>query len=71
VSLLDTADVYGKGHNETLVGRAIRRRRDRVVLATKFGARPDGQAFRVDGTPEDAREACERFQPSDTALVAR
>src|SRR5512142_1171231 len=37
VTLIDTADVYGGGHSEELVGRAIKGRRDRVVLATKFG----------------------------------
>ena len=37
VTLLDTADMYGVGRNEELVGRAIRNRRDQVVLATKFG----------------------------------
>ena len=37
VTLVDTADVYGAGHNEVLVGRAIHDRRDRVQLATKFG----------------------------------
>ncbi len=42
INLLDTADVYGEGHNEELVGRAIRDRRDEVVLATKFGIMRDG-----------------------------
>ena len=37
VNLLDTADMYGWGHNEELLGRALQGRRDRVVLATKFG----------------------------------
>ena len=37
VTLLDTADIYGNGHNEELVGRAIADRRSKVVLATKFG----------------------------------
>ena len=37
INFLDTADVYGRGHNEELVGKAIRNRRDKVVLATKFG----------------------------------
>ncbi len=37
VTFLDTADIYGAGHNEELVGRAIKDRRDEVVLATKFG----------------------------------
>ncbi len=36
-SLIDTADIYGAGHNEVLVGRAIHDRRDQVTLATKFG----------------------------------
>ena len=37
ITLLDTADMYGTGRNEALVGRAIRGQRDRVVIATKFG----------------------------------
>ncbi|MDQ1717836.1 MAG: hypothetical protein QOE89_1789, partial [Pseudonocardiales bacterium] len=37
VTFIDTADVYGSGHNEVLVGRALHDRRDQVVLATKFG----------------------------------
>ncbi|GAA2964355.1 aldo/keto reductase [Actinokineospora diospyrosa] len=51
VTLLDTANVYGDGANEDLVGRAIRGRRDQVVLATKFGIAgrgPDGPAVRGD-----------------------
>lgn len=62
INLLDTADVYGDGHNEQLVGRAIRDRRDQVVLATKFGilrAR-DGVTSGFDGRPEYVRAACER-----------
>ena len=56
ITLLDTADVYGDGHNEELVGRAIAGRRDEVVLATKFGiVRPSG----ISGRPEYVREACE------------
>lgn len=61
VNLLDTADVYGNGHNEELVGRAIRGRRDEVVLATKFGIsrdRPDRPSG-IDGRPEYVRAACE------------
>lgn len=42
ITHIDTADVYGDGHNERLVGRAIAGRRDEVVLATKFGAQRDG-----------------------------
>jgi aryl-alcohol dehydrogenase-like predicted oxidoreductase len=59
VTLLDTADVYGEGHNEELVGRAIRDRRDRVVVATKFGLIPGSQPRRIDGSPAYVRQACE------------
>jgi len=62
VTFLDTADVYGLGHNEQLVGRAIAGRRDDVVLATKFGIvrRPDDNTFRsVNGRPEYVRSACD------------
>jgi aryl-alcohol dehydrogenase-like predicted oxidoreductase len=61
VDFLDTADVYGLGHNEQLVGRAIAGRRDDVVLATKFGIvrRADDRSFRtIDGRPEYVRSAC-------------
>lgn len=62
VNFLDTADVYGNGHNEELVGRAIADRRDQVVLATKFGIRQvvGGGVVRVDGTPEYVRAAADR-----------
>ena len=61
INLLDTADVYGTGHNEELVGRAIRDRRNEVVLATKFGFVPgtDGSPTGINGRPEYVREACE------------
>jgi aryl-alcohol dehydrogenase-like predicted oxidoreductase len=61
ISFLDTADVYGMGHNEELVGHAIRNRRDEVVLATKFGNVRDAQGNWVDisGRPEYVRQACE------------
>jgi aryl-alcohol dehydrogenase-like predicted oxidoreductase len=61
VTLIDTADVYGNGHNEQLVGRAIRERRDEVVLATKFGnvRASDGSRLGIDGRPEYVRIACE------------
>src|SRR4051812_23476933 len=53
VTFLDTADIYGMGDNERLVGLAIAGRRDEVVLATKFGnvLDPDGTR-RIDGRPE-------------------
>jgi aryl-alcohol dehydrogenase-like predicted oxidoreductase len=62
VTFLDTADVYGLGHNEELVGRAIAGRRDEVVLATKFGIvrRSDDKTFRgINGRPEYVRSACD------------
>jgi aryl-alcohol dehydrogenase-like predicted oxidoreductase len=61
VTLLDTADAYGRGVNEELVGRAIADRRDQVVLATKFGlVRSDDPAFRgISGSPEYVRSACD------------
>ena len=60
VGLFDTADVYGDGHNETLVGRALSGRRDRVVLATKCGHVLDDLATKRvhrDGSPEHIRAA--------------
>src|SRR5581483_8168309 len=61
VTLLDTADIYGNGRNEELVGRAIQRHRREVVLATKFGnvRAEDGRFIGVNGKPEYVREACE------------
>ena len=59
VNFLDTADIYGQGHNEELVGRAIAARRDEVVLATKFGILDVGEDARlqVDSSPDYARRA--------------
>jgi aryl-alcohol dehydrogenase-like predicted oxidoreductase len=58
VNFLDTADMYGLGHNERLVGQAVADRRDQVVLATKFGVRRgEGQQRGVDSSPEYARQA--------------
>ncbi|GAC1461010.1 MAG: aldo/keto reductase [Chamaesiphon sp.] len=61
VTFLDTADMYGVGHNEELVGKAIRDRRDRVVLATKFGnvRGSDGSFLGVNGKPDYVLSACE------------
>jgi aryl-alcohol dehydrogenase-like predicted oxidoreductase len=61
ITLLDTADVYGNGHNEQLVGQAIRGRRDEVVLATKFGNVRDsqGRPAGISGRPKYVREACD------------
>jgi len=62
VTLLDTADMYGLGANEELVGRAIRGHRREVVLATKFGnvRAPDGTSLGVNGRPEYVKQACDR-----------
>ncbi len=61
LNFLDTADMYGAGHNEELVGRAIRGRRSQVVLATKFGnvRGPDRSFAGVNGRPEYVRQACD------------
>lgn len=61
VTLLDTADMYGRGANEELVGKAIATHRDRVVLATKFGIqRGEDSSFRgVNGRPEYVHQACD------------
>ncbi len=61
VTFLDTADMYGPFTNEQLVGKAIHDRRDRVVLATKFGneRRPDGSWVGINGRPEYVRAACD------------
>ena len=58
--LLDTADMYGVGQNEELVGRAIAKRRNEIILATKFGnvRHPDG-SMTVNGRPEYVQQACE------------
>ncbi len=61
IDFLDTADMYGPFTNERLVGQAIRERRERVVLATKFGNVRDeqGNSLGIDGSPEYVRKACE------------
>lgn len=61
INFLDTADMYGPFKNEELVGRAIRGRRDEVIIATKFGnvRGEDGSFLGVNGRPEYVRSACE------------
>ena len=61
INFIDTADMYGQGHNEELVGTVLRERRDDVVLATKFGniKTPDGKA-EVRGDAAYVVEACDR-----------
>jgi aryl-alcohol dehydrogenase-like predicted oxidoreductase len=60
-NFLDTADMYGSGSNEELVGRALKGKRDQVVLATKFGnvRGPKGEFLGVKGTPEYVKQACD------------
>ena len=61
MNFLDTADVYGRGHNEELVGRALQGRREQAVLATKFGnvRGSDGRWMGVNGRPEYVAQSCE------------
>jgi len=62
INLLDTADMYGPFKNEELVGRAIKGKRDSVIIATKFGnvRDPNNSAFRgINGRPEYVRQACD------------
>ena len=61
VTFLDTADMYGVGANEELVGRVVRERREWVVVATKFGIVPgsDGSMRGTNGRPDYVREACD------------
>lgn len=61
INFLDTADMYGPHTNEELVGRAISKRREQVVLATKFGfvRTSDPSARGINGKPEYVHSACE------------
>jgi aryl-alcohol dehydrogenase-like predicted oxidoreductase len=60
VTHFDSSDMYGWGHNETVLGRALKGRRERIVLATKFGqVRREGQPNGVDGRPEYVTQCCE------------
>ncbi len=61
VNFLDTADVYGNGRNEQLVGRALKGRRDQALLATKFGNVRDaaGNFLAINGRPDYVRQACD------------
>jgi aryl-alcohol dehydrogenase-like predicted oxidoreductase len=60
INFLDSADMYGWGHNETLLGKALRGRRDGVIVATKFGQVKTAEGKQdVDGRPEYVMRACE------------
>lgn len=60
-NFLDTADIYGMGKNEELDGQALKGRREKVVLATKFGnvRGPKGEFLGQNGRPEYVKQACE------------
>ena len=61
INFLDTADMYGVGANERLLGKVLKSRRNQVVLATKFGIvrGADGAVLGINGTPEYVRAACD------------
>jgi aryl-alcohol dehydrogenase-like predicted oxidoreductase len=61
VNFFDTADMYGSGRNEELVGRALRDRRDRAIIATKFAIQrgPGGSFVGISGRPEYVKQACD------------
>ena len=61
INFFDTADMYGVGHNEILLGQAIKGKRDQLIIATKFGnmRRVDGANLGVNGKPEYVKAACE------------
>ena len=61
VNFWDTADMYGVGHNEMLIAQVLRRHRDQVTIATKFGnmRRLDGAALGINGSPEYVKAACD------------
>jgi aryl-alcohol dehydrogenase-like predicted oxidoreductase len=62
INFLDTADMYGVGKNETLVGKAIKGKRDQFIIATKFGnvRGSDGSFLGVNGRPEYVKQACDK-----------
>jgi aryl-alcohol dehydrogenase-like predicted oxidoreductase len=57
IDFLDTAEIYGGGHNEKLASRVLAERREEIVLATKFGLRFEGGRMQADGRPENVRRA--------------
>lgn len=59
ITLFDTADIYGQGHNETLVGKALKSVRDKIVIASKFGIVGDRENRSVNAAPDYARTCCE------------
>jgi aryl-alcohol dehydrogenase-like predicted oxidoreductase len=68
IDWIDTAEAYGDGTSETLVGRAIEGRRDQVVVSTKVAPRPDGTGFRADEVRRACRESLRRLGTSHIDL---
>lgn len=58
ITFFDTADVYGRGHNEILVGQAIQHFRDKIIVATKCGFERNGDDWRIDNSSEFIKKAC-------------
>jgi aryl-alcohol dehydrogenase-like predicted oxidoreductase len=70
VTLFDTADIYGKGENEKLVGKALAPHCDRVVIATKFGIVRDDPSRSYNGSPDYVRRSCEAsLRRLDTEVI--
>jgi aryl-alcohol dehydrogenase-like predicted oxidoreductase len=59
VTFFDTADYYGSGHNEQILGHAIKGRREKAIIGTKFGMRKSGTSLIIDGHPEYLKRACD------------
>lgn len=59
INFIDTADMYGWGHNEKLIAEAIKGKREKVKLATKLGFVQNGDGFRIDGSPDYIKKAAE------------
>ena len=59
INFLDTSDAYANGKNEEVVGKALKGKRDKVVLATKFGQKPWDNERKIDSRPEYVAQACE------------
>src|SRR5690242_9145230 len=59
INLIDTADMYGWGHNEELIGKAIKGHREKLTIATKLGFVQQGDGFAINATPEYIKSACD------------
>jgi aryl-alcohol dehydrogenase-like predicted oxidoreductase len=59
ITFFDTADMYGNGANEQLLGRAVRSFRDKIIIATKCGIKFIGDECKIDNTPNYIRQSCD------------